>query len=115
MAGRGDFTTRCKFRDKVGGSQVQSSVAAPSLTPHSSNELQLYFYAAQSSSAPIITLSNALTQRFDTKSSKEGFTLADADLAAPSAGTASPTYSASASISGSAMTAQAILLIPATQ
>ncbi len=91
------------------------SVAAPSLTPHGNNELQLYFYAAQSSSAPIITLSNALTQRFDTKSSKEGFTLADADLAAPSAGTASPTYSASASISGSAMTAQAILLIPATQ
>ena len=89
------------------------SIAAPSLTPGNNNELQVYFYGAQSFAGPTITPSNALTPRFDTGSSKEGFTLAFADLVAPSAGHASPTYPATASISGSsAITAQAVLLIP---
>jgi hypothetical protein len=90
-----------------------ASVAAPSLTPRGSSELQIFFYASQSSSAPILTPSNALTQRFNARSSKEGFTLAYADLAAPPLGVASPTYSATANISGAVITAQAVLLIPA--
>jgi hypothetical protein len=97
----------------AGASPVSDS--APSLTPSSNNELQIYFYGSQAYAGPTITLAGALTQRFDIKSSKEGFTLAFADLAAPSAGTASPTYAATASISGSpVMTAQAILLIRAS-
>ena len=90
------------------------SDSAPSLSPSSNNELQLYFYASQSHAGPTIALAGALTQRFDSISSKEGFTLAFADLAAPSAHTASAVYPAVANVSGSlAMTAQAILLVPA--
>ena len=89
------------------------SDSAPSLSPSSNNELQLYFYASQSHAGPTIALAGALTQRFDSISSKEGFTLAFADLAAPSAHTASAVYPAVANVSGSlAMTAQAILLVP---
>ena len=77
------------------------SISAPSLTPSNNNELQLFFYGAQSSVAPSIALSNALTPRFDTGSSKEGFTLAFADHAAPAINNASPTYPATVSIPGS--------------
>ena len=99
----------------AGASPVFDS--APSLISSNNNELQIYFYGSQAHADPTITLSSALTQRFDIGSLKEGFTLAFADLAAPAASNASPTYSATASISGSgaAMTAQAILLIPASQ
>ncbi len=91
--------------------------AAPSLTPTDSNELQVYFYGSQSATGPAITLPAAITKRLDIISSKEGFTLGFGDLAAPSAGTASPTYSATATLAGGkpVMTAQAILLIPASQ
>ena len=101
--------------DGAGASPVFDS--APSLISSNNNELQIYFYGSQAHADPTITLSSALTQRFDIGSLKEGFTLAFADLAAPAASNASPTYSATASISGSgaAMTAQAILLIPASQ
>ncbi len=97
-----------------GNSPVTAS--APSLTPANNGELQLYFYGSQSRSAPTVGLSSALTQRFNTSSSKEGFTLAFADLAAPFANNASPTYPATSTVSGgAAMTAQAILLIPGSQ
>ena len=90
------------------------SDAAPSLTPPNNHELQVYFYGAQSVSAPSIIEPGAIAQQTDAKSSKEGFTLAFGDLAAPSQGIASPTYAASASIaSGSpVLTAQAVLLRP---
>jgi len=91
-------------------------VSAPSLTAAASNELQVYFYASQSHAGPIISLPNAITQRFNTASSKEGFTLAFADLAAPPVDVPSSTFPAVASIPGSAvLTAQAVLLIPASQ
>jgi len=88
--------------------------AAPSLTPTYNNELQVYFYGSQSATGPTITLPAAITKRLDIISSKEGFTLGFGDLAAPSAGTASPTYTATATLAGGkpVMTAQAILLIP---
>ncbi len=89
-------------------------LAAPSLVPSENQELQVYFYGAQAYVGPTIALASPLSQRFDSKSSKEGFTLAFADLAAPPANSVSPTYPASSSISGSAaMSAQAILLVPA--
>ncbi len=92
------------------------SVSAPSLTPGTNKELQVFFYSGQAFAGPGISLSNVLTQRFNTASSKEGFTLAFADLAAPSAFTQSPVYPANVSISGSlAATAQAVLLIPGSQ
>jgi hypothetical protein len=94
-----------------GGSPI--SVTAPSLTPARNNELQVYFYGAQSFSAPIITEPGARTQHSNVRSSKEGFALAFGDLAGPAAGTASLTYSATATGSNPVMTAQAILLIPA--
>jgi hypothetical protein len=98
----------------AGNSPVSAS--APSLTPANGGELQLYFYGAQSHAGPAIALSGALAQRFNTTSTKEGFTLAFADLAAPFAHNASPTYPATATISGgAALTAQAILLIPGSQ
>ena len=62
------------------------SGAAPALTPGNSGELQVYFYGSQAASAPALTLPSALTYRSDAMSSKEGFTLAFGDLAAPSAG-----------------------------
>lgn len=93
---------------KVGASPI--SVAAPSLTPSKDGELQIYFYGSQNSVAPIITEPAAITQRLNIRSAKEGFTLAFGDLAAPPAGIASATYSASASGSNSVITAQAILL-----
>ena len=67
------------------------SVSAPALTATNSNELQVYFYGAQSHAAPVVTLPSALNERFDTGSSKEGFTLAFGDLAAASVGSASAT------------------------
>jgi hypothetical protein len=91
------------------------SAAAPSLTPAVNQELQVYFYGSQTFLAPTITEPGAITQRSDIKSPNEGFTLAVGDLAAPPGGTASPTYNASASISGGGalvMTAQAVLLKP---
>jgi hypothetical protein len=100
---------------KAGSSPLSDS--APSLTPANNNELQVYFYGAQASAGPAITLPGAIAQRFDAISSKEGFSLGLGDLAAPSQGTASPTYAAIATLAGNApaMTAQAILLIPAAQ
>ncbi len=98
----------------AGNSPVTAS--APSLTPANNGDLQVYFYGSQSHSGPTIALTSALTQRFNTSSSKEGFTLAFADLAAPFANNASPTYLATSTVSGgAAMTAQAILLIPGSQ
>ena len=101
--------------DSASGTAVAGSsplsVSAPSLTPTNNNELQVYFYGAQSHAGPTVALPSVLSQRFDTASSVEGFTVAFGDLAAPSAGNASSTYSATATMSGSiAMTAQAVLL-----
>ena len=97
----------------AGGSPV--TAAAPSLTPGNNNEFQVYFYGSQSHAGPQITVSSALSQRFDIISSKEGFTIAVADAAAPSAGNGSSTYPAVASMSGTAaLTAQAVLLVPAS-
>ncbi len=90
------------------------TLAAPSLTPFTNRELQVYFYGSQNSVAPTITEPGAITSRTNDRSSKEGFTLAFGDLTTPSGGTASPTYTASSSSSSnSVMTAQAVLLIPA--
>jgi CSLREA domain-containing protein len=88
--------------------------AAPSLTPAHNNELQVYFYGAQNSSAPNITEPGAITSRANEKSSREGFTLAFGDLVAPPMGIPSPTHNASSS-GGPAvvMSAQAVLLISA--
>jgi hypothetical protein len=99
----------------VGGSSPLAA-AAPSLTPGADNELQVYFYGAQSHAGPNLALSSALNQRFDIVSSKEGFSLAMGDLAAFSAGNPSATYPATASMSGTTivMTAQAVLLVPAS-
>ena len=92
-----------------GASPISGS--APSLTPTNSNDLQVYFYSGQSTIAPTLTPSTSLATRLDLGSSKEGFTLAFADLAAPFAGVTSATYPASGSTSGNlALTAQAILL-----
>ena len=93
------------------------SLAAPSLTPATNNELQVYLYGAQDFVAPTITEPQAITQRLNIRSAQEGFTLAFGDLAAPSEGTASPTYLAMATgnVGGGSpvMTAEAILLVPA--
>jgi Galactose oxidase, central domain/Kelch motif len=93
------------------------SLAAPSLTPATNNELQVYFYGAQDFAAPTITEPQAITQRLNIRSVQEGFTLAFGDLAAPSEGTASPTYLAMATgnlgVGSPVMTAEAILLVPA--
>lgn len=99
--------------DKASGATALGTtlvLSAPSLIPSNNGELQIYFYAAQSGTAPKVALSNALSQRFNERSSKEGFTLAFADLPAPSAGAGSPTYPAN--VSNAAATAQAILLVP---
>ena len=69
---------------KAGASPL--SDAAPSLIPSGNNELQLYFYGAQSGVGPAITLPGAITKRLDVTSSKEGFSIGFGDLAAPSAG-----------------------------
>ncbi len=87
------------------------SVAAPSLAPSYDGEVQVYFYGSQGSRGPLITLPTAITQRSNFTSSREGFALAFGDLAAPSAGSFSPTYQARES-GGGVVTAQAVLLIP---
>ena len=97
----------------AGGNPVSAS--APSLTPASNSELQVYFYGSQSFTAPTITEPGAITERANDMSFNEGFTLAVGDLAAPPAMTPSPTYVAMATsgISGNpVLTAQAVLLIP---
>jgi len=88
--------------------------AAPSLIPANNNELQVYFYGAQSNVGPSITLPALITERMDAVSSKEGYGLGFGDLAAPSAGTPSLTYTAvGTQDSGTlVMSAQAVLLIP---
>ena len=105
--------------DQSSGSTITGaspvSVAAPSLTPTYNNELQIYFYGSQSAAAPTIAEPPALNQRSNIKSAKEGFALAFGDLAAPSGGTASDTYVATASTNFAngmpVMTAQAVLVI----
>lgn len=91
------------------------AAAAPSLTPFTDSELQVYFYGSQNFAAPTITQPAAITARANDKSTKEGFTLAFGDLSAPTHGTPSQTYSASSAGSGGfpVITAQAVLLIPA--
>jgi len=88
--------------------------AAPSLTPATNNELQVYFYGAQSVTGPTITLPLTITERMDVTSSKEGFGLWFGDLVAPPAEIASPTYTATGTQDSGTlvMSAQAILLIP---
>jgi len=88
--------------------------AAPSLTPANNNELQVYFYGAQSAVGPSITLPALITERMDAVSSKEGYGLGFGDLAAPPSGTPSLTYTAvGTQDSGTlVMSAQAVLLIP---
>ncbi len=95
----------------VGASPI--SDAAPPLTPTHNNELQVFFYGAQSSVGPSITLPTAITERTNDTSSKEGFALAFGDLAA-FGGIPSPTQTAVATQDSStlALTAQAVLLIP---
>ncbi len=88
-------------------------VAAPSLTPAHNGELQVYFYGSQNFSAPNITEPAAITSVANDRSSKEGFTIAFGQLAAPFMGNASPTYNATSSGSGPVvLSAQAVLLIP---
>jgi hypothetical protein len=91
------------------------TVSAPALTPTNSGELQVYFYGGQAVTAPAIAPAAALNQRFNVGSSKEGFTLAFADVVASAAGIISPIYPAKVTISSgnAAMVAQAVLLIPA--
>ena len=90
------------------------SASAPSLTPNNNNDLEVYFYGSQANTAPGVTLAAALNQHFNLGSTKEGFTLAFADIAAPFAGHASPTFAATATSSGSvALTAQTLLLTTA--
>jgi hypothetical protein len=93
--------------------------AAPSLTPSNDDELQVYFYGSQSYQAPAVSEPGAIISRLDSMSAKEGFTLAFGDLAAPSEGNPSPTYTATSTVTSSfakvmpVMTAQAVLLVPA--
>ncbi len=92
------------------------SDAAPSLTPGNNNELQVYFYGSQSFSAPTVAQPGAITALSNLRSAKEGFTVALGELAAPPAGTASPTYTAMANFPGGmpVISAQAVLLVPLT-
>jgi len=89
------------------------SDAAPPLTPTHNNELQVFFYGAQSNVGPSITLPTAITERTNDTSSKEGFALAFGDLAA-FGGIPSPIQTATATQDSDtlALTAQAVLLIP---
>jgi len=94
-----------------------ASITAPSLTPTQNNELQVYFYGAQDAAAPMITEPQTITQRLNTMSVKEGFTVAFGDLAAPPEGTPSPanTATVSSNLCGSlplALSAQTVLLVP---
>ena len=60
------------------------TVAAPSLTPFTNGELQVYFYGSQNFSAPTITPPGAITERFNAQLTPiEGFAIAFGDLAAP--------------------------------
>jgi hypothetical protein len=88
------------------------SAAAPSLTPSNNNELQVYFYCSQNFLAPVISEPGAITSLANIASSKEGFTLAFGQLAAPPEGMASPTYVAMSTFSRATpvLTAQAVLL-----
>jgi hypothetical protein len=86
---------------------------APSLTPTNAGELQVYFYGGQNLRAPVISQPSAIVSLANDPSSKEGFTLAFGQLAAPFQSTPSPVYNATASGSGPVvMTSQAVLLNP---
>jgi hypothetical protein len=118
-------TTLVPIENSSGATAAGNSpitVSAPSLTPNLNHELEVYFYASQAPTAPTLTLSGALNQRFNLSSLKEGFALAFADLPAPFANNASPTYPGTASTANTAgtagtagsavITAQAMLLVP---
>ena len=95
------------------GAGNPASLAAPSLTPAHNGEMQVYFYGSQNFSAPTITEAAALTSLANDKSTKEGFTIAFGQLAAPFMGNVSPTYNATSSGSGPVvLSAQAVLLKP---
>ena len=81
----------------------------PSSSPSYGNELRLVFYASQDVAAPLISLPGTLSQRLNAGSSKEGFTLAFADVDASVTG-----LDYSATVTGSSLlTAQSILIVPA--
>ena len=84
------------------------SASAPSLTPRNNNELQIYFYGSQANAAPTITLSNALTQRFNARSRRKALPSPSLILLLHSPTVASPTYPATAISLEAVMTAQAI-------
>jgi len=92
------------------------AMTAPALVPTNDMELQIYFYGAQSFIAPVIGQPSQIIQRTTDRSSIEGFTLGIGELAAPSHGNLSLTYTGSAntSIPGGSLvgTSQAVLLIP---
>jgi hypothetical protein len=102
--------------DQVSGATAAGpspvSAAAPSLTPNGNNELQVYFYGSQNFNSPLVIEPAAITSRANIESSKEGFTLAFGDLAAPSQGIPSPTYTAMSSFPRAmpVLSAQAVLL-----
>lgn len=88
-----------------------ASAAAPSLTPANNNELEVYFYGAQNSGPPRITVPAAINARANVSSTKEGFAIAFGDFAAPFMGNASSTFNATANGTGKvALSAQAVLL-----
>ncbi len=90
------------------------SVSVLSMTPNNNHDLQVLFYGAQAPSAPSLSLSTLLTQRFNMSSANEGFALAFGDIAAPFAHTASSVYPAVSTLSGGGtevVIAQAMLLI----
>ncbi len=98
-------------------------MAAPSLTPFTNGELQVYFYASQNFSAPTLTLPAPLIQQFNSSSvtPQEGFAVALAELPAPNGGTPSDLYNASSRYPASGATmgfpvvsGQAVLLIPSS-
>ena len=108
------FTPLESSSGATAGGNSPVSDAAPSLTPNNNNDLQVYFYGGQAQAAPSLTIASALNSGFNQASTKEGFTLAFADLAAPFAGIGSPTFSATARSSNTvAITAQAVMLTSA--
>jgi hypothetical protein len=99
--------------DVTGGqSGTSSSPSSPSVTPRQNGDILVALYMGQAASAPTCTLSGSLTSRYNNASTKEGFTLACGDVAAPAAATSSSAYAAGWSGAGIVSESATTILIP---
>src|ERR1019366_3352552 len=96
------------------GANLGRAPVAPSSIPNSNNELEVVVYAVHGGFRPTALLPTSLSSRINNNQTSTNVTFALGDIASPTTGTASSSYTATVSGNNSS-TGQQIFLIPASQ